>query len=68
MMRISLFLFIVVIQANAITVWEEATGVTLSVSSGGTYLVRVGQPGWTFSGDVGRPLEGMHVESGTDRI
>jgi len=68
MMRILLLLFIVVIQGNAVAVWEHATGVTLSVSSSGKYLVSVRQPGWTFSGDIGRPLEEMAVDSGTDPI
>src|SRR5690348_8023621 len=68
MIRALLFTLLVLADARAATVSELATGITLSVSRNGTYLVSVQDPAWTFGGNIGQPLENVFLGPGKDRI
>src|SRR5438445_101778 len=68
MIRALLLTLLVFAHARAATVSELATGITLSVSQDGTYLVSVEDPAWAFGGSIGQPLENVLLGPGTDRI
>lgn len=53
---------------HATTVSEVSTGVTVSVSSRGNYLITTQDPAWAFGGAIPGTVEGVHVNTGTDRI
>src|SRR5690348_18166219 len=59
---------VVVACARAATVSEFATGITLSVSLDGAYIISVQDPAWTFGGNIGQPLKSLRLGPGIDRI
>ena len=68
MIRVLLLTLVVLAGADAATVSELVTGITLSVSPDGRYLASVQNPAWAFGGNIGRPLESVRLGAGTDRI
>lgn len=45
---------------------HSLTGITVTVKSTGRYVIRVSDPGWTFAGDLRRPVADLTVVSGAD--
>ncbi|HKX00090.1 MAG TPA: hypothetical protein VJN43_20280 [Bryobacteraceae bacterium] len=53
---------------HSITVSQASTGITVSVSSRGNYLITAQDPAWAFGGVLGGVLEDLHLNTGSDRI
>ena len=68
MVRAILLTCVAIVYGHAATISEVATGITLSVSPAGGYLISVQDPAWTFAGDAGQPLDDVNVREGVDRI
>ena len=68
MTRAFLLTLVLLAPVHAATVSEPLTGITLSVSQQGTYLISVQDPAWTFAGVIGSTLTNVHLDAGKDRI
>src|SRR5215510_3452051 len=54
--------------ADAATISESATGMAASVFPEGGYLINVQNRAWVFGGNIGRQLEKLSQDAGTDGI
>ena len=52
----------------ATTISARCSNITVTVDSSGAYSVLAQGPQWVFAGDIGRPVTGITVNSGTDNI
>jgi hypothetical protein len=53
---------------EAVTLPETQSGVSVQVNTNGDYEIQVRDPGWTFGGNVGYPIQEIKTSSGQDTI
>ena len=52
----------------AVTLPESADGISVQVETNGEYQIRARQPGWTFRGSIGYPIQEATNASGRDAV
>ena len=60
-------LLLAIIPVHATSIYG-GNGLTVSVSTNGSYEIDVPETGWRFSGSMGRTLSNLHTQTGSDAV